>query len=330
MSSIITIKNLKKEFIVKQKKPGFMGSLKSLFNPDEKTILAINNISIDIEEGEILGFIGPNGAGKSTTIKILSGILWPTSGDIRVLGVIPWKERKKLAYQIGTVFGQKQQLWYHLPASETFDLFSKIYDIPEAEYRKRLDYLVKRFEIQEYLNTPVRKLSLGQRMRCEIVAALLHKPRILFLDEPTIGLDIIAKQKIRELIKEINKTEKTTIFLTSHDTQDIENLCRRVIIINHGKLIYDGSIREMNSKLHTKTVSIKFENNIDDADIRHIRLKGLKIIKYAPSGMKLEVDTKKTSLKNTLTHILKHYPVEDINISDPPIEETIKKLYMKK
>jgi len=274
----------------------------------------------------LLAFIGPNGAGKSTTIKMLTGILFPTSGSAKVLGLIPWEKRKELSFKIGSVFGQKPQLWYHLPAIDTFNLFSKIYELDKEEYEERLNYLVKVFEIKDILNTPVRKLSLGQRMRCEVVASLLHKPKIIFLDEPTIGLDIVAKQNMRELIKKLNEKEKVTIFLTSHDTQDIEHLCKRIIIVNHGRIIYDGSISDLNKKfLRNKVISIKFEE-----PIKKFEMEGVNILKLNKYNIDLELDITKKPIQELIDFIIKKYKVVDINISDPPIEEIISLIYKRK
>lgn len=243
--SIIEVKGLNKKFKVKEKEKGIKGSLKSIIKPKYKTINAVNDINFNVEQGEMLAFIGPNGAGKSTTIKMLTGILYPTSGEISVLGLNPSKKRKQLAYKIGTVFGQKEQLWTHLTPYDNFKFFGAIYDIQDNEIEERIEELKKTFELEEFINTPVRNLSLGQRIRCEIVAALIHKPQILFLDEPTIGLDPVVKENIRKLIKKMNKEFNTTIFLTSHDIGDIEKLCKRVVIINHGKIIMDDSMKNI-------------------------------------------------------------------------------------
>jgi ABC-2 type transport system ATP-binding protein len=322
----IEIRNLKKVFKTKHKEAGFKGSLKSIFKPQYKEISAINDISVDVKKGELVAFIGPNGAGKSTTIKILTGILHPDSGEVKVSGMTPWENRLKLAYKIGSVFGQKPQLWYHLPAIDTFNLFSKIYDLDEEKYKERLDYLVGIFEIKDLLNTPVRKLSLGQRMKCEIVAALLHRPEVLFLDEPTIGLDIVAKQKIRELIKELNEKEKVTILLTSHDTQDIEHLCKRIVIINHGKIVYDGHVDKLSvDYMKNKIISVKF-----DEPFKGFNMKGIKIIKSGEFFADIEVDTSKSSIKEVIDVLIKKYEIADINISSTPIEEVITKIYNQK
>lgn len=244
-NNVIEVKNLKKSFKVKQKESGFKGSVKSIIKPTYKTIKAVNNISFNIEEGEMLAFIGPNGAGKSTTIKMLTGILYPDSGEIRVLDIDPTKQRKKLAYKIGTVFGQKEQLWMHLTPLDNFKFFGAIYDLSKEETEARIDELNNLFDLNEFINTPVRDLSLGQRILCEIAASIIHKPQILFLDEPTIGLDPVIKESIRKLIKRMNKEYKTTVFLTSHDISDIEKLCKRVVIVNHGKIVLDDTLTNL-------------------------------------------------------------------------------------
>ena len=231
-----------------------------------------------------------------------------------------------MAFRIGYVFGQKPQLWYHLPAIDTFNLLSKIYELKEEDYRKRLNYLVELFEIKDLIDIPVRKLSLGQRMRCEIVGSLLHKPEILFLDEPTIGLDIIAKQKIRELIMDLNKKEKITILLTSHDTQDIERLCKRIIIINHGKMIYDGNVDKLKTDyLKNKIVSVKLEEEFNG-----LNLNGVRIVNSNKYSVDLEVNTEKTSIKRLIDELMKKYEIADITILNTPIEEVITEIYRKK
>lgn len=245
MKKAIEVKNLRKNFKVKVKEKGLRGSLKSIIKPKIENVKAVNDVSFEVEEGEIIAFIGPNGAGKSTTIKMLTGILYPDSGDIKVLGLNPVTQRKELAYKIGTVFGQKEQLWMHLTPYDNFKFFGAIYDISEEETEKKIQKLNELFELNKFINIPVRNLSLGQRIRCEIAAALIHEPKILFLDEPTIGLDPVVKDSIRKLIKKMNKEYKTTIFLTSHDVSDIEKLCKRVIIVNNGKIVLDDSMTNL-------------------------------------------------------------------------------------
>ena len=243
----IRVKNLSKTFRVKRKEKGMRGSVKAIFHPQTEEIHAVNGVSFSVEEGEMLAFIGPNGAGKSTTIKMLTGILYPDGGRVEVLGVDPTKKRRQLAYQIGTVFGQKEQLWTHLTPYDNFRFFGAIYDLTERETEARIGELSERFALKEFIDTPVRNLSLGQRIRCEMVAALIHKPKVLFLDEPTIGLDPVVKENVRELIRQMNREERTTIFLTSHDVGDIEKLCRRIIIVNDGQIVLDDSVEHLKS-----------------------------------------------------------------------------------
>ncbi len=320
---VILVKNLKKTFKTKIRQSGFKGTIKSLIKPEYKEIDAVNNISFNVNQGELVAFIGPNGAGKSTTLKILSGILYPDSGETKVLNFNPQKDRKKMAYHIGTVFGQKSQLWFHLPAIDSFDLFAKIYEIPNEEYKTRITKLIEKFEIADIINQPVRKLSLGQRMKCEIVLALIHNPKIIFLDEPTIGLDIMAKKAIRELIKEINEKENVTIILTSHDMGDVEKICKRAIIINKGKLIYDGKINELkNNYIKKKTVKA-----LSDTKIKFEKQKHVQIVKRSDYGLKIEVDTSKISIKDVINKLLKDNQIIDLIIEEPEIEEIIEAIY---
>jgi ABC-2 type transport system ATP-binding protein len=320
---IISIKNLNKEFHLKQKASGFWPAVKSVLSPQYKTVQAVNNISLNVEEGELLAFIGPNGAGKSTTIKMLTGILYPSSGDISVLGFVPHRQRQDLAFYIGSVFGQKPQLWYHLPPIDTYELFARIYELDYKEYQKRRDFLVEAFEIGDLLKVPVRKLSLGQRMRCEIVASLLHKPRIIFLDEPTIGLDVIAKQHIREVIKFLNEKEKVTIFLTSHDAGDVETLAKRTIVINHGQVVFDGSTDSFKKNYITsKTVEI-----VTDGDASNFNFVGGKVVERSKYSLKVELDTGKAPIEKLLAYAVDNFNIKDINIFDPPMEEIIAAIY---
>src|SRR5687767_4108023 len=245
MADVLQVEGLQKVFRRRVRGAGLRGLLASYRHAQWETVEAVHDLSLSMADGEALALIGPNGAGKSTTIKMLTGILHPTAGTATVLGLVPWRQRTTLAMNIATVFGQRSQLWYHLPAGETFDLLARIYEIPDAEYQARRADLVQRFELEPLLGSAVRKLSLGQRMRCEIAASLLHRPRILFLDEPTIGLDVIAKQSIRDLILEMNQREGVAVLLTSHDAGDIERLCKRVIVINHGTVMLDDRVSTM-------------------------------------------------------------------------------------
>ena len=321
---VIEVKKLKKQYKIKIKEKGLKGSLKSIIKPRYKIIDAVKNISFEVEKGEILAFIGPNGAGKSTTIKMLTGILYPNKGDIKVLGIDPTKNRKKLAYEIGTVFGQKEQLWTHLTPYDNFKFFSAIYDIPEKQAEKKIEELKNVFELDEFINTPVRNLSLGQRIRCEIVASLIHEPKILFLDEPTIGLDPVVKENIRTLIKRLNKEYKTTIFLTSHDVGDIEKLCKRVIIINSGQVVLDDTMNNLKYHyLNKKIVEVKMKEmiNLEDED-------GITILKDKGYNLKIEVDAKKKSVADAIK-LLNPDNIIDINISNIPLEEIISSIYKK-
>ena len=320
----ISVKNLTKTFKVKEKEKGFIGSFKSIFNPKYKLVQAVKNITFEVDEGEIIAFIGPNGAGKSTTIKMLTGILFPDSGNIEVLGINPIKARKKLAYEIGTVFGQKEQLWMHLTAYDNFKFFGAIYDIPEKETEKRIEELSKLFDLEKFINTPVRNLSLGQRIRCEIVASLIHRPKVLFLDEPTIGLDPVVKESIRKLIKKMNKEYNTTIFLTSHDISDIEKLCKRVVIINDGQIVMDDSMT--NLKYHymdKKVIEVKLKNKVDFNNS-----KGIKILKEKANSFRIEINTKETDLTAVLK-LINPENIIDINISNTPLEDIISAIYRK-
>ena len=327
MKEAIIVQNLVKEFKSKQKEPGLKGSLKSLFAPKYKLLKAVDHISFSVKKGEIVGFIGPNGAGESTTIKMMSGILYPTSGNIEVLDYNPQEQRKKLAFHIGTVFGQKPQLWYHLPALDTFNLFSKIYELDPNEYKKRLDYLVKIFQVRGFLKQPVRKLSLGQRMRCELIASLLHKPKVLFLDEPTIGMDLVVKKRIRELIKKMNQEEKVTIILTSHDMEDVEQICNRLIIINEGKIVYDGSTKNIREKyLKYKIIRVILAEKTPSL---RLGFKGIKVTSKGRFRHEIEVDTTKYSIQQVVQKITSSNVIEDITILDPPIEEIISRIFKK-
>jgi ABC-2 type transport system ATP-binding protein len=283
---------------------------------------AVDGVTFQVERGEVLAFIGPNGAGKSTTIKCMTGILYPTSGSITVLGMDPHRRRTALAYRIGTVFGQKSQLWFHLPPLDSLILLGDIYEIGRREARRRIDFLTETFEIGPYLRTPVRKLSLGERIRCEIAASLLHEPEILFLDEPTIGLDVVVRQTIRDLIRRINEEKKTTIFLTSHDAGDIEKICRRVIVINNGRIVWDDTVKTMKySFLRKKVIDLKLDAPLE------LAVPGVKVLKSKGYTAKLEVDLDAVALEEVIARIMRENRVQDITISNPPMEQIIALIY---
>jgi ABC-2 type transport system ATP-binding protein len=319
----IRIQGLTKSFQVKKKGEGLTGSIWALFRPRYEVKTAVRDIGFTVEQGETLAFLGPNGAGKSTTIKMLTGILHPTSGSAEVLGCCPWTERKRLSYRIGSVFGQKSQLWYHLPPIDTFELMSRIYELRRSDYIERRDRLVRRFGLEPYLHTPVRKLSLGERMRCEIAAALLHRPQVVFLDEPTIGLDVVAKQSIRELIREMNREEGTTIFLTSHDAGDVEQLCERAIVINYGQVILDDKVANMKTNLLThKTIRLLLAE-----ESQEFTLDGVRLLERAGPSVTLSVNTERASIESVLSQIVERYRIYDVTIEDPPMEEIITHIY---
>jgi ABC-2 type transport system ATP-binding protein len=328
--AIITLRDLRKTFYVKRKAAGLRGSFASLWRPNRETIEAVKGISLEMKEGEMLAFIGPNGAGKSTTIKMLTGILHPTDGEAEVLGLIPWKQRRDLAYNIGSVFGQKPQLWYHLPPIDTFDLFAHIYELDQACYRRRRDFLVEAFEIGDLLDIPVRKLSLGQRMRCEIAASLLHEPKIVFLDEPTIGLDVVAKQQLRDTIKRLHAEDQTTIFLTSHDAGDIESLCERVIVINHGQVIFDDAVKVLKRRyLRRKVIEVRFGKALNGHEDSIATIDGIRVLKLGRYGAKLELDTQIRPVDAVLQDLMAAHSVADLNVMDPAMEEIIRDIYQR-
>ena len=320
--AVITVDKLSKNFKVKEKEKGFIGSLKSLIKPKFKIVKAVKKISFSVEKGEMIAFIGPNGAGKSTSIKMMTGILYPDGGKIDVLGFDPTKERNKLSYEIGCVFGQKEQLWMHLTPYDNFKFFGAIYDIPSKRVEKKIDEFRELFELDEFINTPVRNLSLGQRIRCEIVASLIHEPKVLFLDEPTIGLDPVVKEKIRTLIKRMNKEFKTTVVLTSHDVSDIEKLCKRVIIVNKGQIVLDDTMDNLKYHyLNKKIIDAKMKEkiNLDSED-------GITVLKDKDYNLKLEVDLKKRSISDAIK-VLDPDKIVDINISNVPLEQIISEIY---
>lgn len=319
---VIKVAHLSKSFKVKVKEKGFTGSLKSIIRPKYKLIQAVEDISFTVEQGEILAFIGPNGAGKSTTIKMLTGILYPDKGNATVLGISPNTRRKQLAYKIGTVFGQKEQLWTHLTPYDNFKFFGAIYDLPDKTIEKRITELKETFDLEEFINTPVRNLSLGQRIRCEIAASLIHEPEVLFLDEPTIGLDPVVKENIRSLIKKMNKEFHTTIFLTSHDIGDIEKLCKRIIIVNHGKIVTDDTMENLKYHyLNKKLVEVKLK---EPAALEEVE--GITVLKSKGSNLKIEVDTTQKSISDAMK-LIDADNIIDINISNIPLENIITEIY---
>jgi ABC-2 type transport system ATP-binding protein len=286
--------------------------------------VAVAGIDLQIEQGEAVAFIGPNGAGKSTTIKMLTGILHPSSGAAEVLGLVPWQQRQRLALQIGTVFGQRSQLWFHLPAGDTLRLLGAIYELPADVVRRRSEELVERFALGELLTVPVRKLSLGQRMRFEIAASLMHQPRVLFLDEPTVGLDVIAKAEVREVIREANQSG-ATVFLTSHDAGDIESIARRAIVIDRGAIVFDGKVSALRRQwLTDKVVELRSEEVVTPPD-----MPGVVVEKVSRYGLRLRFSAQELPVRQVVADLLERYPVHDITISDPPLESVIAAIYQR-
>lgn len=323
MCTIITVKELSKEFKSREFLPGFKGAIQSLLFSKPKITQAISQLSFSVKKGEKVAFIGPNGAGKSTTIKILTGILHPDSGSVQVSGLVPWKDKKALAYQYGTVFGQRTQLWPRLSPIETFKLLSKVYDLNKQAYQKWLEELIESFQIKSFLRKPVYQLSLGERMRCELVASLLHRPSILFLDEPTIGLDVNAKLIIRDMLNRLSNEQQMTLFLTSHDPVDIEQVCERALVIDQGKLVRDSSIRDLRrSYAAIKIVTLTIESKTLSLD-----LPGIRILRVLPYQLVLEIDLEQISLEILMKELLKKTDLKDLTIEDPAMEKILRNIY---
>lgn len=331
---MIRVENVSKEFKKVVKEAGIKGSVKSLFNRKYETVKAVNDVSFHVPKGEILGFIGANGAGKSTTIKILTGILTPTEGKVEINGQIPYKNRKNYVKEIGVVFGQRTQLWWDLPLVETFSVLQQIYRVEDNAFKERMNFLNEVLELQEFIKSPVRTLSLGQRMRADLAASMIHNPKVLFLDEPTIGLDVAVKNNIRKAITQINEQEKTTIILTTHDLNDIESLCKRIIMIDKGSLVYDGELSEMKARFgNYREVSMSMINNSDldkmnfteyfKADNDDIK------INRGKEKVTIIFDSGKISISDMLEYILHNAQLKDISVNDVNIEEIVCRMYGK-
>ncbi len=320
---IITVNHISKKFKVSKREAGLKNAIKSFFKREYTIINSLEDISFSIKEGEIVGYIGPNGAGKSTTLKIMSGILVPTSGECKVNGYIPWKNRKKYVKNIGVVFGQRSGLWWDVPPIDSFELLKDIYEIPQKEYEEKLRELKEYLKLDDILNIPTRQLSLGQRMRCEIASALLHNPKILFLDEPTIGLDAVSKLALRKCIKQINEKTKVTIILTTHDMQDIEALTERIILIGKGKILYDGSLNEIKSKYNeNRKMNIKFKYTNTKISIPNIT-----ILEQTEESASIVLKHNDDSMANILEKLTNQVEVIDMNIEEMSTDDIIAKLY---
>ncbi len=319
---IIQVKSLSKTYEYYKKQAGLWNSVKSLFHREKLFTQAVKNVNFSIAEGEFVGFLGPNGAGKTTTLKMLSGILYPTSGEASVLGYTPWKRQPVFQKQFALVMGQKNQLWWDLPAMESFLLNKEIYEVPEKQFRATLDELTSILDIQRLLDVPVRKLSLGERMKCELVAALLHSPKVLFLDEPTIGLDVVSQHNIRQFLKNYNKEKKTTIVLTSHYMEDVEALCERVIIINHGVVMYDGALKKLiDQYIDHKILEVTFTEPVEAQT-----LSAYGLIKEQ-SSQRVVLEVPKKDIKRIASTLMAKLPVDDLLINEVNIDEVIRNLF---
>lgn len=322
MKPAIVMQHVHKDFLLDEKGNGLL----SFFKRKKKILTALDSISLTIPEGEIVGYIGPNGSGKSTTIKILTGILTPTRGKVSVLGYTPWEKRYEYTFNIGVVFGQKSLLWWDIAPYECFRLYKEVYEMDESTYQERLHYLVNLFEITEFMHTPTRKLSLGQRMRCELVAALIHKPKVLFLDEPTIGLDVIAKQRLRDAIREINEKEKITIILTTHDMHDIEELAHRILILNEGKIIYDGTVEDVRKRfIHENT--IEFESSKITNPQKFSKTIQPHRVKQNGQSFEITFNRSEYSPKKMLDELFDSCEITHFEVHEPTLEEVVREIY---
>lgn len=325
VSAIIEVKGLRKEFKIAKRKEGAFGAVRSLFSREFTTKQAVNGVSFTIQPGELVGYIGPNGAGKSTTIKMLTGILVPSAGELRVRGLVPYEKRVENARQIGVVFGQRTQLWWDLPTIESFELLQHIYKVPQARYEQNMARFKELLGLEEFLQTPVRQLSLGQRMRADLAAALLHDPEILYLDEPTIGLDVVAKEKIREFIREINRERGVTVILTTHDMQDIEKICERMILIDKGSVLFDGPVMQIKERFgKQRTLVVDLEpNGFGDK----LSVEGAEQVKRDGNRFWLRFNRDEVSASQLIARVSEHYSIRDLTVEEPEIEGIISRIY---
>lgn len=320
---IIEVDNLQKEFKVAKRQTGMLGAIKSIVKREYITKEAVKGVSFSIDKGEMIGYIGPNGAGKSTTIKMLTGILVPSGGKLMVNGIVPYEKRQENAKNIGVVFGQRTQLWWDLPTIESFELLKAIYQVSDQRYKKNMDIFQEILGLDEFLNTPVRQLSLGQRMRADIAASLLHDPEILFLDEPTIGLDVVAKEKMRTFIEEINRERQVTVILTTHDMEDIEKLCKRMILIDHGQKVYDGEIAAVKNRFgKMRTLVVDIEQNGHEFSIA-----GGELIKQEGNRKWIRFNRDEISASQLISQISANYNITDLTVEEPAIESIISRIY---
>lgn len=323
MSQIVTARSLSKSFQVLKRRAGLVGVLRNLVFPAYQTVQAVDRVSFALEEGELVGYLGPNGAGKSTTIKMLTGLLVPTGGELRVDGMLPWKERARYVARIGAVFGQRTTLWWDLPVIESFELQQPMYRVPASRFKRSLDEFVSLLEMESFLNTPVRALSLGQRMRADLCAALLHEPRLVFLDEPTIGLDVVAKERIRQFIQHINRERGVTVLLTTHDISDVERLCERVMILDHGQMLYDGTLAKLNQRFESDwSLVVTFAGDYVD-----VSLPGLPPPRREDHTAVYRFDHRSMASAELIQQLLPRFHISDIEVRRPALEETIRRIY---
>jgi ABC-2 type transport system ATP-binding protein len=325
---LISVSDLTKTFRTYRRREGLWGGIQNLFHREHQEMVAVDRVSFSIQRGEMVGYIGPNGAGKSTTIKMLTGILVPSSGEIVVNGFVPWRQRTSYVKTIGVVFGQRTQLWWDIAVIESFKLLRRIYEVSQRDFDERMEVFNQILGIRDYLNTPVRKLSLGERMRCDLAAALLHNPPLLFLDEPTIGLDVVAKDHIRQFLRAINQRYQTTVLLTTHDLDDIEELCRRILIIDHGHVLYDGHLVLLKQKLlRTKQVKFAVRDGEQAARLATLSREGMELDRVDELTFRIRFDRSRVSTADLMRQILASVEVRDLLIEDEPIEEIIKRIY---
>ena len=324
MTSAISVRNLSKTFQVPIKEPGLGGAFKFLFKKNHKTVPAVKKISFEIERGELVGFLGPNGAGKTTTLKLLSGLLYPTEGELQVLGHVPWKREAEFQRGFSMVMGQRTQLWWDLPARETFALNQRIYEIPEDKFEARLEKIIELLDLKDLVDTPVKKLSLGERMKAELACAILHYPQVLLLDEPTLGLDIVMQKRLRAFILEYNRETSSTILLTSHNMNDVEELTKRVIIIDEGEILYDGSLEKIVERYSPeKLVSFTSSRELNVNDLKKFG----RVASHNGTSAKIEIPRKEVS--SVMGKLLAQIPVLDLSIEELPIEEIIRRVFLK-
>lgn len=321
----IETRDLKKSYISHKKSPGMMGAIKGIFSREIVEVQAVKGVNLSIEQGEFVGFLGPNGAGKTTTLKMLSGILYPTSGEATVLGFRPNERKPEMLRQIALVMGNKQQLWWDLPAWDSFVVLKELYEVDEATFKRRTDHLIEALQLSDKINTQVRKLSLGERMKCELVAALLHAPRVVFLDEPTLGLDVVSQKRIREFLRELHKEQGGTFLLTSHYMQDVQELCDRVVVIDHGTVVFEGTLDDLSSKFSdSRRIRLAFSTPVESTDLARYG----RVLQTTEDGVVLEVP--RASIAEATGAILTALPVRDLSVESVDIEEVIRDLFERK